>query len=782
MKKHFTKVWLHTKKQYDRFKKREMSVGQMIKYVLVGGASLVFAIIFLTLLIVIPGLPDVDNIENLVASQSSVILDRDGGILYTIHGDENRKIIPLEEIPVHTAQAAMAIEDDRFYEHIGIDVGAIFKAVCSEFGICSARGGSTITQQFVKNAFLSPERTYTRKLKEIILALQIESKYGKDEIMTMYLNRIPYGSSIYGVEVASQIFFGKPASELTIAESAILAAIPKAPSYYSPYGSNIYPLINIDEKEILKLGIESEQDLVDENPDFISKGLIGKTYTFGEEGEQRDIYIKGRVDFVLSRMAELGYISAEEERAAIEEATVIEFQPFREDITAPHFVMYVRELVEEKYGKEQIEKGGLRITTTINAKMQESADKAVEDRAERNATNFLATNAALVAMDTNNGQILAMVGSADYWNDEIDGKVNVALRPRLPGSSFKPIDYAAAFLQGYAPSTVVYDVRTKFGSWYEPENFDGQFRGPVTFRQALAASLNIPAVKATYLAGIPNVLDLARKMGIDLNQGEDWYGLSLGLGAGEARLIDMVGAYSIFANGGYKNEPVAILKIEDRNGNILEEYEEPTKKNLILDPQVAYLINDILSDRESRPDEYWRNQLTVPGHTNGAKTGTSNKKKNDINYPFDTWTMGYTRNLAAGVWAGNANGDQLSLKASGLDVAAPIWRQFMTEATAEMENVPFEKPEGIKWVKVAKASGKLPSEHTPEEDTVTAVFASFNVPQEYDTSYQLVEIDKVSGKLATEYTPDEAREEKAFFSHHSILPDNPNWENPVRAW
>ncbi len=783
MKKYLLKLWLQIKKQKTNLTSGDSSIWKKIRIVLAGLIGLFLAAVLIFLAILFPSLPDIDDIQSLVAAESSVILDRDGEVLYTIHGDENRKTVPLSEISPHAPQAIMSIEDDEFYSHSGVDFKAFLLAVCGELRICStSRGGSTLTQQFVKNAFLGPERTYTRKAKEIILSLQLEGKYSKDEIMEMYLNRIPYGSNIYGVEVASHTFFDKPSSELTIAESAILAAVPKAPSYYSPYGTHQYATIDISEEEILDLGIESEQNLVDANPDFISKGLIGKTYVFGEEGEERQIYIKGRVDFVISRMLELGYISEDEADIAIEEAKAIEFTPYRESITSPHFVMYVREMVEAKYGKDQIEKGGLKITTTINGAMQEAADNAVDEHAERNETNFLATNASLVALDPDNGQILAMVGSRDFWNDEIDGKVNVSLRPRLPGSSFKPIVYAAAFLQGYAPTTVLYDVSTKFGSWYEPENFDGEFRGPVSMRASLGASLNIPAVKTTYLAGVPNVLDLARKLGINLNQPDDWYGLSLGLGAGEARLIDMVGAYGTFANGGYRVEPIAILKIEDKNGNILEEYEAPKKRSLILDPQVAYLINNILSDREARPDEYWRGMLTVPGHVNGAKTGTSNKKKNDVNYPFDTWTIGYTRQLAAGVWAGNANGDHLSLRASGLDVAAPIWKAFMTEATKEMENKQFGKPEGIKYVKVSSKSGKLPSENTPEEDIVTGTFASFSTPREYDNSYQLVEIDKVSGLLATEYTPESAIEEIAFFSHHSIVPDNPNWENAVRAW
>jgi len=748
------------------------------------------------ILIVFPNLPDIDNIENLVAAQSSVIYDREGNLLYTIHGEENRENILLSDVPQHAIDAVLSIEDDEFYNHGGVDLSAILKAFCSELRICSKqRGGSTITQQFIKNAFLSPERTYSRKAKEIILALQLESRFSKDEILEMYLNRIPYGSSVYGIERASTTFFGKPAKELTLAEGAVLAAIPKAPTFYSPYGNNKYVTINVDEEEILKMNIRSEQDLVDINPDFIDKGLLGKTYRYGdcesEESEEDDeseflepcqeIYVKGRVDFVLGRMEDLGYISNDKYAQAVKDAEKLEFTPFREEIKAPHFVMYVRQILEEQYGKEQVEKGGLKITTTIDPKMQEAAEKAVSDYAETNLERYKATNASLVAMDPNNGQIMAMVGSVDYFNDKIDGQVNVTLRSRLPGSSFKPIVYAAAFLQGYAPSTILYDVRTKFGGWYEPENYDGEYRGPVPMRQALAHSLNVPAVKSGYLAGIPNVLDLARRMGIQLNQPDDWYGLSLALGAGEARLIDMVSAYSIFANGGYKMEPVGILKIEDRNGNILEEYQEP-KKTMILDPQVAYLVNHILSDVGARPEGWWRQRLSIPGQMNGAKTGTSNKEKGEINIPFDTWTLGYTKRLAAGVWAGNNDGSELSFRASGLDTAAGIWHDFMVAATKDFPREEFERPEGIKWVKISEKTGKLPSEHTPGEVVKTGVFASFSVPREYDTSYQIVEVDRISGKLATEWTPEAAIEKKPFFEHHSIVPDNSNWEEMVRKW
>ncbi len=728
-------------------------------------------------------LPDIDNPENLIAAQSSLILDRKGEILYAIHGDENRKDVTYDQISEYVPLAAMAIEDDEFYEHHGVDFVAFGLALCREFFLCSGtRGGSTITQQYIKNAFLSTERTYTRKAKEVILSLQLEGKFTKDEIMEKYLNRIPYGANIYGVEVAAKTFFGKSASDLTIAEAAILASIPKAPTYYSPYGSNIYAKIDVDESEIIKHDIYTEQDIVDEDPNFISKGLLGKTYTLGEGEEARDIYIKGRVAFVLERMELLGFITKEEKQLAQEEADSKEFTPFRDEIEAPHFVMYVRQILEEKYGKEQIEKGGLRITTTLDLEMQKEAEEAVEARGDHNERNFDANNASVISIEPNTGQIMAMVGSRDYWNDEIDGKVNITVRPRLPGSSFKPIVYASAFLAGYAPSTVLYDVKTKFGEWYEPENFDGSFKGPVNLRDSLGASLNIPAVKAGHLAGVQNVIDLARTMGIALNQPDDWYGLSLALGAGEASPIDMALAYAVFANGGYKVEPISILKVIDRNGSILEEYSAPEERTLVLDPQVAYLINDVLSDTNTRPGSYWQNQLNIPGHENGAKTGTSNKKKEEVNYPFDTWTIGYVRNLVTAVWAGNADGRHLRLNASGLDTASHIWRNFMLKAVERVEKQKFDVPEGIRWVRVAERSGKLPSKQTPEGEIAPAIFTSFSVPSKYDDSYEFVEIDKVSGLLATEFTPEAAREMKGYYTHSSILPNNTQWQSAVRKW
>ncbi|MBI5411548.1 penicillin-binding protein [Candidatus Peregrinibacteria bacterium] len=755
-------------------------------------AGFVLGVIFVVVTII--QLPDIGGIQSLVPYQSSVILDRAGNPLYVIHGEENRTNVPLDKISPSIISATLAIEDDQFYQHAGFDVGGILKALCHEVYICSERrGGSTITQQFVKNAFLSNERSYSRKLKELILAIQLESRFTKDQILAMYLNRIPYGSNTFGVERAANTFFNKSAAGLTLAEASILAAIPKGPTYYSPYGQHVYSKFEISPDEIVKHGLYDEKDL---DPYWISNGLVGKRYDFtDDQNKVHSIYLKGRTDFVLDRMKTLGLVTDAEKTQALQELSTLVFKPYREEMKAPHFVEYARQILEAKYGKESMEKGGLRITTTLDPDLQAVAEKSVSSYAEMNESRYKVSNESLLAMDPVTGQVLAMVGSRDYWNADIQGKVNMTLRPRLPGSSFKPIVYAAAFMQSYAPSTVVYDVKTKFGDTYEPEDYDGKERGPVSFRQALGQSLNIPAVKAAYLAGVSNVLSLARTLGLNLNQPDDWYGLSLALGAGEVRLIDLVGAYSVFDNGGYRVSPVVILKVEDKDGNILDEYTPPAQREQILDPQIAYLVTNVLSDAEARPEGFWRDQLTLSGRVNAVKTGTSNKQKKNphynpsnpdskrtINVPFDTWTVGYTPRIAAGVWAGNADGTELGFSADGLGAASRIWYDFMMAATNRFPREEFSVPPDIKWIKVSKLSGKLPSEFTPSDMIVNEVFASFAPPKQADDSYQVVTIDTVSKKLATEYTPPEATAKIGFYVHHSILPNKPQWEDPVQKW
>lgn len=763
------------------FNTEGMTRKRKILYGILGLFALGFVSVFILLAWVWFTLPDVDDPTKIYAAQSSVIYDRNGVVLYKIKGDEDRENVSFDKISKYAPLAAISIEDDQFYHHGGFDVAAILKAVCSEVGVCSqARGGSTITQQYVKNTFLTNERTYTRKLKELMLSMQVENRYTKDEILALYLNRIPYGSTIYGVEVASQKFFGKHASELTIAESAILASLPKSPTYYWPYGEHVYASINLDEQTILDKDYRSEADLVKASEDYITKGLLGKTYTFGEGDQKREIYVKGRVAFVLDRMYQLKHITKKEMEDALKQADAMAFEPLKNSLDkAPHFVTYVQQQLEEKYGPDKIQKGGLKITTTLDYEMQKEAEEAVAKYGEVNSNKYKANNASLIAIDPNNGQIMAMVGSRDYNNEEILGQNNLTTSPRQPGSSFKPYVYAAAFLKGYAPSTVVYDIKTKFGGW-EPNNYTGKFSGPITMRNALGSSLNIPAIKAGYLAGMENVMNLVRSMGINIPVTE--YDLPMAIGTVNISSLDMARGYSTFANGGYRVDPVAVLKIQDAEGNLVEEYSDPKDRQQVLDPQVAYLINDVLTDPKARPEgEFWRGKLTLPGEQNGAKTGTSNKagSSHSTILPSDNWTVGYVRNLVAAVWVGNTQGDALSPSADGLTTAAPIWREFMLKATKRVEKGEYNKPANLKWVAISKRSGRLASKKTPAGDVVKAVFADFGVPKDYDDSYQVVKIDKVSGKLATEFTPADAIEEKVFFVHHAV---DPVWEKSVQAW
>jgi membrane peptidoglycan carboxypeptidase len=707
-----------------------------------------FIAIGIFVLIVMSDLPDLptrfDNAE------STIIYDREGNILYTIHGEENRKEIPLNEIPKHVIDATISIEDDQFFEHYGFDVGGILKGALAEYvGIGKRRGGSTITQQLVKNTLLTSERTITRKVKELILSVQIERTYSKNEILSLYLNTIPYGSNAYGIEMAALIYFGKNAKDLTLAEAAILASLPQAPSRYNPYGNG-------------------------------KDGLMG---SFDEEGN----YVAGRKDVVLKRMLDLEYITDEQRQEAVEQASQVTFESYRENITHPHFVLYVKELLENKFGKDAVETGGLHVYTTLDPKVQSAAEDIITERIANYPDKYGATNAAALSVDLEKGQILAMVGSADYFNEEIDGNVNVVFRPRLPGSSFKPLVYAAAFAKGYSPATVLYDLETDFGNDYIPQNYDGSFSGPVSARRALASSLNIPAVKMAFLAGADNVVNQAKKMGVsDLIDG-DQYGTSIGLGTGEASMYQMVTAYSVFAKGGKKIAFTPFLRIETSNGKIIESNEDRVPKSKeVLDPQIAYTINHILSDKTARPAG-WNSTLQIPNHINAGKTGTSNKRFKEGNEvgaikPLDNWTIGYTDKIVTAAWVGNNDATALNYNAAGLTTAGPIWRATMIAATEDHDLQEFTKPEGINWLRVSKRSGLLPSEHTPDEDVVAELFNSFNTPTETDQTFLTVEVDKVSEKLPTEYTPEDSKVEALVANFQSLNPTNADWERPVKAW
>lgn len=744
--------------------------------IVVGGGFLgIFFFTFLIVLAFSPGLPNVDTLDDLLQAESTLILDREGNLLYAIHGEENREIVALEDISPYLVDATLAIEDDEFFDHMGFDIPCLGKAILHEVtGLGIRRGCSTITQQLVKNLFLTPEQTYSRKIQELILAVKIEAKFDKEDILELYLNEIPYGNNAYGAELAAERYFGKAAKDLTLTESAILASIPKAPTRYSPYGENLYShlLVEFTAEDLEDRSIEAEEDLEEE--EYI-RGLIGANITLADGNT---FYIPGRMDLVLDAMVELGKITEEEAEAAKEESWAMEFQSYRESINAPHFVLYVKQLLEDKYGKDVVEQGGLKVYTTLDPNLQEIAETTIEKYRERNLTNYGASNASLVSIHPQTGQILAMVGSADYWDETIDGNVNIALRPRQPGSSFKPFVYALAFLNGYSPATVLYDVQTQFGPGEYPQNYDGSFKGPMTIREALGQSRNIPAIKAYFLAGKEEaIIPFVETLGIDLDE-TIGYGWPLALGTGETSLLQMVEGYSVFANAGVKKEISPILKIENKAGEILEQWEDEPGTE-VLDPQAAYLITSILSDASVSLGP----RLQIAGQYVAVKTGTSNKKNDSgRNVPSNNWAIGYSTKLVTGVWIGNADGSELGSNADGYNTAAPIWNEFMTQALADIEPEAFPRPEGIVEMAVSKSSGLLPSENTPEDMVRTDLFATFNIPTETDNRYVDVAVDKTTGLLATEYSPGWSVEQKSFLIHQDPIPEYTYWQAGIDAW
>ncbi len=644
--RHFFRFTKHTVK--------ELSIDLLIGLVVLG---LIFSGILLIWVATLD-IPDLSSFEARRVLQSTKIYDRTGEVLlYDLHQDVRRTIIPYEEMSRHIKNATVAIEDDSFFEHAGVRPFAILRAALANLqggDLLGGQGGSTITQQVIKNSLLEREKTITRKVKEMILAIRLEQVLSKDEILEHYLNESPYGGTIYGVEEASQSFFGKKASDVSLAEAAYLASLPQLPTYYSPYGTH--------------------KDALDT-----------------------------RKNLVLDQMQKNGFISEAERDAA--KAEVVEFKPqAATGIKAPHFVFYIRDQLAKKYGEESLAEQGLKVITTIDWELQEAAEKIVKEKALHNEKAFNASNGALVAIDPQTGQILTMVGSRDYFDTEIEGNFNIAIAERQPGSSFKPFVYAAAFKKGYTPETVVFDLKTQFstacapdnltseGACYSPNNYDNKFRGPVNLRNALAQSLNIPAVKVLYLAGMAPSIKLARDLGITTLVDPSRYGLTLVLGGGEVKLLEMVGAYGVFANEGVRNETVGILKIEDSHGNTLEEYTQNKKE--VLDRDVTLQISDILTDNVARTPLYGANSLLYfPGRDVAVKTGTTNDKR-------DAWIVGYTPNLAVGAWAGNNNNTSMS-EISGL-IISPMWRAFMDVALEKFPQKDFAEapttPSDIKAV------------------------------------------------------------------------------------
>ena len=667
-------------------------------------------------------LPNPNKLLERSIAQSTKIYDNKGeAVLYEIYGDEKRTLVKLEEIPENMRWATIAAEDKYFYDMPGFNFVAMFKGVFWDPIIHGSpiRGGSGLTQQLVKNAILTDERSIERKMKELVLSYRIDDKFSKDEILQMYLNEIPYGSTAYGIEAAAQTYFGKDVKNLTLAEAAVLAGLPKAPTYYSPYGDNL-----------------------------------------------DDLYKRQR--YILDSMVEIEKITAEEAEAAKKEE--IHFREKHESIQAPHFVMYVKDQLVNMFGAKLVEQGGLKVTTTLDMEKQKFAEEAVVKGVDDRGKSYGFSNAALIAMEPSSGKIVAMVGSKDYFDATIDGNVNVTLRARQPGSSIKPLIYAAAFRKGYTPDTILYDVFTKFktdSKDYEPKNYSGKENGPVTMRKALQGSLNIPAVKTLYLVGVENALNFLESFGYSTLEDRSRFGLAIVLGGAEVKLIDHVAAYAVFPNEGVYHQPVSILKVEDSKGQVLFSYED--KKREVLEPNIARMMNNVLSDNNARAYIFSvNNSLTLPGRAVGAKTGTTNNFR-------DAWTVGYTPALVAGVWVGNNDNTEMRNGADGSVIAAPIWRNFMIKALEGTEVQKFADYTPIKTDKPV-LSGQSSSEKT-------------------------VKIDRISGKLATEYTPASLIEERVYKQAHSILyyvnkddpqgpgPTNPaadpqykNWEDAVQRW
>ncbi len=624
--------------------------------------------------------------------KSTVFYDRNDAVLFEMFEDKNRVPVKMKDIPDSLKQATIAVEDKDFYSHGGFSLWGIFRSVVRS-ALTGRRlaGGSTLTQQLVKNVLLSQERSVTRKIKEVILSVEIERRYTKDEILEMYLNESPYGGTFWGVQSASKGYFGKDAHDLTLVVAALMAGLPQSPTRYSP--------------------------------------LIG----------DKDAY-KGRTKDVLRRMREDDYITKEQELKALKDLEKVTFKQNSLSIDAPHFVFYVRKQIVALFGEKILDQG-IQVKTTLDAKMQEKAQGIVHDEVEK-LKAFKATNGAAVAMDSQTGDILAMVGSYDFTNKAF-GQHNVATSLRQPGSSIKPFTYATAFKQGYSPASIIMDVPTEFpnqgGKSYTPNNYDGKFRGPVTYRRALANSLNIPAVKILAQVGVRNMMQTAFDMGVKSLEPTQAHinkvGLSVTLGGGETTLLDLTNGFSTFARSGEAVEPVSILEIRDRNNKVIYKAKRAKPKRAISE-EVAFLISHILSDNNARSEAFGtRSYLQIPGKTVAVKTGTTNNLR-------DNWTVGYTQSVTVGTWVGNNNNSPMNSKiASGVTGASPIWngimRAFLNDPAYKDGIMPV--PENVEAIQVDALLGGLPKDGNL---TRSDYFIKQYLPKDVSPFYKKIKLSK----------------------------------------
>lgn len=675
-------------------------------------------------------LPDPEVLVDYQLSESIKIYDRNGQLLYTVNDptEGQRTMLSFDEIPPVMKQAIIAAEDRSFYSNPGFDLRGISRAVLGVVTGRYAGGGSTITQQLARAVFLTPEVSIERKLKEIILAYEISQRFSKDEILALYLNQIAFGNLAYGIEAAANVYFDKPAQDLTLAEASMLAGIIQAPSSLNPFVNT-------------------------------------------QGARERQLY-------VLNQMVENGFIT--EQEAATTYANEPVYSQRSQPLLAPHFVFYVRKLLEELFDADTLSRGGLHVTTTLDLRYQELAERVAREQITKLAAHD-ASNAALIALDPKTGEILAMLGSVDYGDQSIDGQVNVTTSLRQPGSSIKPIFYAAAFEKGWTPATLIWDVPITIeipGSpIYAPKNYDEKFHGPAPVRAALANSYNIPAVQVVLDVGVSNGIAMARRLGISSFADETYYGPAIVLGGAEVQLLELASAYSVFATNGLYRPAEAILNVTDSAGNVRYEFEPPNGIQR-LSPQIAFLINSILSDNDARIPLFGEDSDLRLERAAAAKTGTTDNSK-------DNWTIGYTPNLLVGVWVGNSDGRPMK-KTSGLTGAGPIWHSFMTEALQSLPEEEFKRPPGLVQVEVCRATGMVATPHCAETEEQVALetlcklvsgyqnvadcggtyleyFIAGTEPTEKDTFFVPIEIHRETGQRAAPQTPRDQIEERVFF-------------------
>lgn len=705
----------------------------LLRGALIGVVAL-FILGFLAFLFLSRNLPEPGSVKRNTGF-STVILDREGKTLYELYEDKNRIPVSINDVPTYLKQATIAIEDKSFYSHQGFSTWGIVRSVFRILTTGNLVSGSTLTQQLVKNVLLTQDQTLSRKVKEVVLAVEIERRFTKDEILEMYLNESPYGGTFWGAQSASKGYFDKNVKDLNLLESAIMAGLPQRPSYYNP--------------------------------------LSGKEGAF-----------KGRTKDVLRRMREDKYITKEEEKKALADLEKISFKNAPGvAIEAPHFIFYVRALVAEKFGEKILDQG-IKIKTTLSLEAQREAEKILNEEVKK-LKSAKVGNGSTIVLDSNTAQILAMVGSYDYNNEEF-GRFNTTTALRQPGSAVKPITYATAFEQGYTPSSLIMDVQTEFPDQgekvYSPVNYDGKFRGPVQYRFALANSLNIPAVKVLANVGIRNFLQKAYDMGLTsfepTKANLKRFGLSLTLGGGETTLLDLTSAFSVFARGGTRIEPISILEIRDNKDKVIFKASDPKPKK-VLSPGVSFLISHILSDNTARSEAFGSNSfLRVPGKTVAVKTGTTNDKR-------DNWTIGFTKGVTVGVWVGNNDNSPMNQNiASGVTGASPIWNRIMKNMLKTYDDGLMAKPDDVEALQVDAFLGGLPKDGYPIR---SEYFVKGTEPKSISPFYKKLKFSKSTGKLANDIeikTGDyEERDFIVITESDPVSTDGKNrWQEAIEAW